>query len=65
MYFSRAHIVSEARKYESKLSSWDAEVIDHTKACSHPKTPDGASLTISFCLSLSSPNMRQGLANVK
>ena len=45
MYFSRAHIVSEARKYESKLSSWEAEVIDHTYASSHPKTPDGASLT--------------------
>ena len=65
MYISPANIVSEASKYESKLSSWDAEVIDCTNASSHPKTPDGASLTISFCLSLSSPNMGQGLANVK
>lgn len=32
MYLSPAHIVSEARKYESKLSSWDAEVLSHLVA---------------------------------
>jgi hypothetical protein len=48
LYFSPAHIVSEARKYESKLSFWDAEVLDHTYASSQPKTPDGASIARIF-----------------
>ena len=32
MNFSPTHIVSGARKYESKLSSWDAEVLSQLVA---------------------------------
>ena len=38
LYFSPAHIASEARKYKSKLSSWEVEVIDPTYTLSQLET---------------------------
>ncbi|MGD8253987.1 MAG: hypothetical protein PVJ11_10155 [Syntrophobacterales bacterium] len=38
---------------------------DQSEASSDPKTPQGAGLTIFFCLALGSLDMRQGLPDVK